>query len=127
MPLLTISVTHGANGVVTISPSGSIDSDTYEILEKDVDGALRSSPKTLVFDMKDLKYISSMGIRTLLNARNRIEKTGGTLVMANLQAQIRKVFDIVRAIPSHNIFTSREELDHYLSVIQQKEIDKRTG
>lgn len=127
MPLLTVAVSRSSNGVVTVMPTGSIDSDTYEILEKHVDEALKLNPVTLVFDMKDLKYISSMGIRTLLSARNMIEKSGGALIMTNLQPQIRKVFDIVRAIPSQNIFSSREELDRYLVAIQQKEIDKRTS
>ena len=48
-----------------------------------------------------------MGIRAVLNAKHEIEKLGGTLVMTNLQPQIRMVFDIVRAIPSQNIFTGQ--------------------
>ncbi|MFH1189734.1 MAG: STAS domain-containing protein [Candidatus Omnitrophota bacterium] len=124
MPLLTVTINKNMEGVLTILPSGSIDSDTYEILDQNVDTAMKSAPRTLVFDMKDVKYVSSMGIRSLLGAKTKIEKLGGSLVMTNLQPQIRKVFDIVRAIPSQNIFTSREELDEYLTVIQQKEIDK---
>lgn len=125
MPLLTVTISINADGALTILPSGSIDSDTYEILDQNVDKALTSAPKTLIFDMKDVKYISSMGIRSLLSAKTKVEKLGGSLVMINLQSQIRKVFDIVRAIPSQNIFSSRQELDQYLTIIQQREIEKR--
>ena len=123
MPLLTVTVSENKYGVVTISPAGSIDSDTYAILEKDVDAVFESDPKALVFDMKDVKYISSMGIRTILTAKNRIEEADGSLVMINLQPQIRKVIDIVKAIPRHNMFENRQELDRYLSIIQRKEIE----
>ena len=121
---LAVKVNKTGNGLFTISPSGSIDSDTYEMLEKSVESVFKSDPKALIFDMKGVKYISSMGIRVILTAKNRIEELGGSLVMLNLQPQIRKVLDIVRAIPSQNIFTSREELDSYLAAIQRKEIDK---
>ena len=125
MPLLTVTINKSSDGVFTILPAGSIDSDTYLALEQNVDAILKPAPKALVFDMKDVKYVSSMGITAILSAKNKIEKLGGTFVMMNLQPQIRKVFDIVRAIPSQNIFTSREELDRYLIKIQQKEVEKR--
>ena len=125
MPLLTVTINKSDDGVITIVPVGSIDSETYGILEQKVAEALGSVPKALIFDMKDVKYISSMGIRAVLNAKHEIEKLGGALVMTNLQAQIRMVFDIVRAIPSQNIFTDRQELDQYLANIQRNEIEKR--
>ncbi|MGD2270109.1 MAG: hypothetical protein PVI06_06895 [Desulfobacterales bacterium] len=38
----------------------------------------------------------------------------------NLQPQIKKVFDIINALPSMQIFASIEELDEYLDAIQKK-------
>ena len=38
----------------------------------------------------------------------------------NLQPQIRKVFDIIQALPSLNVFESVEELDQYLAEMQRK-------
>ena len=38
----------------------------------------------------------------------------------NLQPQIKKVFEIINAIPSMKIFTSMEELDEYLDIMQKK-------
>ena len=125
MSLLTLTINKSPDGVFTISPAGSIDSETYPIFEKSIDEVFGHTPKTLVLDMNGVKYVSSMGITALLSAKNRIEKIGGTFVMTNLQPQIRKVFDIVRAIPNQNIFVSREELDRYLAKIQQKESEKK--
>lgn len=125
MPLLTVSSKRNADGVFTIFPTGSIDSETYDILDKHMEGVFGSDPKAIVFDMKDLKYISSMGIRSILDAKNKIDSVGGALIMINLQPQIKMVFDIVRAIPSQNIFTSRKELDDYLLAMQKREIEKK--
>ena len=37
----------------------------------------------------------------------------------NLQPQIQKVFDILKAIPSLKVFASIEELDNYLDKMQK--------
>ncbi len=124
LPLTTIVKKIG-DGIFTILPSGSIDSDTCDTLEASVKTVFDSDPKALIFDMKGVKYISSMGIRVLLTSRSKIEGKGGSMVLINLQPQIRKVLDIVKAIPSQYIFTSTEELDNYLAIIQRKEIEKR--
>ncbi|MBN2453432.1 MAG: STAS domain-containing protein [Candidatus Omnitrophica bacterium] len=126
MPLLTITVDSSDSGTFTLVLAGSIDSDTYNILEQKVDILLNPSLRTMIFDMKGVKYISSMGIKAILTSKEKIEKQGGALLMTNLQPQIRKVFDIIRAIPGQSIFTNRQELDQYLARIQQKEIDKRS-
>lgn len=125
MPLLTVKINKGEEGVFTVLPAGNIDSDTYMILEENVDTILNPPPKTLIFDMKDVKYISSMGITVILAVKEKVTKGGGNLVMIDLQPQIRKVFDIIRAIPSNNIFSSREELDSYLIAMQQEEVKNK--
>jgi hypothetical protein len=42
------------------------------------------------------------------------------VALTNLQPQIRKVFEIIQALPSLNIFESVEELDRYLAAMQRK-------
>ncbi|MCI0481000.1 MAG: STAS domain-containing protein [Candidatus Dadabacteria bacterium] len=125
MPLLTITVDSTDGGVFTLVLAGSIDSDTYGILEQKVDIVLNPSLQTMILDMQGVKYVSSMGIKAILTSKEKVEKQGGTLLMTNLQPQIRKVFDIIRAVPKQSIFASRQELDQYLAKIQQKEIEKR--
>jgi hypothetical protein len=40
-------------------------------------------------------------------------------MFAHLQPQIRKVFDILSALPTLKVFTSIEELDKYLDTMQK--------
>ena len=70
--------------------------------------------------MQDLDYMSSAGVRVILKTREALKKKDGRLVFMNLQPQIKKVFEIINALPSVQVFKSIRELDEYLDVMQQK-------
>jgi anti-anti-sigma factor len=107
-------------GVVVISPIGSINAATYSILETKVDEILKNPPDVIIFDMEFTDYISSAGIRVLLKTKKAMKKTNGRIVFMNLQPQIKKVFDILKAIPTLDVFASIQELDQYLDSMQKK-------
>ena len=44
----------------------------------------------------------------------------GRTLLLNPQVQVRKVFDIVKAVPVKEIFQNAQELDEYLDRIQRK-------
>lgn len=111
--------------VYVFTISGSIDSDTYKTLEEKVNPILDSSTKVIIFDMDGVEYVSSMGLNTIFKTQRGIEKLEGTFVMTNVQPQVRKVLDIVKALPSVKIFESMEEADEYLFRIQREDIERR--
>ncbi|HWT81919.1 MAG TPA: STAS domain-containing protein [Candidatus Methylomirabilis sp.] len=119
MPL-TITSKEREAGVVTVFAAGSLDSNTSTVLEDRLALIKKSNPRAIIFDLKDLTYISSAGVRVFVGLRKAMKATGGTVALANLQPQIRKVFDIIQALPSLNVFESVEELDRYLAKMQQK-------
>jgi anti-anti-sigma regulatory factor len=49
-----------------------------------------------------------------------VEPRGGKVAIVNPQPAVRKVLEIVKAIPSGGIFANVAELDAYLDAIQQK-------
>lgn len=101
-------------------PEGAIDSDTSPILEKAIIAALGFKPKNIVLDLEKTTYLTSLGISVIINANKELEKNGGALILINVPASIKKVFEIIKALPAQSIFTSREELDAYLLKMQQK-------
>jgi len=125
MATLTVSVNKVADGVFIVIPAGPIDTDTHTTLQKKLDTILKPVPKVLIFDIKDVNYMSSMGITVIINAKETVEKSGGIVLLLNLQPQIQKLFDIIKAIPNTHIFSSRQELDRYLDAIQKQEIEKK--
>jgi anti-sigma B factor antagonist len=106
-------------GVFSVSPIGSLDGNTYKILETTVDAVLKEMPDVIIFDLEFLDYINSMGVRVLLKTKKALEKNSGKIMFAHLQPQIRKVFDILNALPSLQVFTSIQELDQYLDTMQK--------
>ena len=121
MPL-KVNSTRKRPGVTVISPIGSIDGTTHSLLEEKVDEVLKESPDVIIFDMEFAEYISSTGIRVLLKTKKALKETDGRMVFMNLQPQIKKVFDILQAIPTLKVFRSIEELDDYLDVMQKKSL-----
>jgi anti-sigma B factor antagonist len=119
MPL-KVSVEEKGEQTYMVRPEGSIDSNTFMILQTELDSILQKSPKVIIFDMKDVAYVSSAGVGVILLAEQTLEPKNGKVLMVNLQPQIKKVLDIVKALPDQQIFSSLEEMDEYLKVIQRK-------
>jgi anti-sigma B factor antagonist len=119
---LKIKTTRKAPGVYVILLNGWLDAQTHKMLDEKVDEILKESPKTLIFNMEQLDYISSAGVRVLYKTQKALKRDGGHLFYVNLKPQIKKVFEIINALPSMNVFSGVQELDDYLDAMQQKEI-----
>lgn len=109
---------------VKMSLSGSINSDTADILDAEIARLLDNAISTLVLDFSDITYISSAGVGVIMKAKTSLTRRKGDLAMINLQPQVKKVFEIIRLLPALNVFESVEELDEYLGKIQQSVIDE---
>ena len=120
-----IKVTENRTNEFTVAPIGSIDSDTCSIFDKKVESILALDPKVIIFDMQELAYITSMGLSVMVKTEKAIKEKGKTLIVINVPPQIKKVFDVVAALPAMNVFESIEEADAYLLKIQRDEIDKQ--
>jgi anti-sigma B factor antagonist len=110
-------------GVQILYLNGSLNTNTSPVLEKEVNVALGKSPDVLVFDLQQLVYISSAGIRVILIANKAMKKKGGKAMFTNMQPQIKKVFEIVNALPSQQVFSSIEEMDRYLEIMQKRVLE----
>ena len=117
---LTVKSNEKGPGVFVILAIGSLDTNTYQVLDEEVNSLLEKSAKMIVFDMEYLDYISSAGISVILRARKGLKKQNGEVMMVNLQPQIKKVFEIIKALPSQGIFKNIQELDDYLDTMQKK-------
>ena len=96
---------------------GELNTESYHPFERKLIPMLTPSVKLLIFDLKKLTYISSVGIRVLLIAKKIVEKNGGAYFIVNVQTNIQKVFDIVNFIPQENIITDLKELDCHIDTI----------
>lgn len=107
-------------GVFKVTPAGSINSDTDSLLDDKLVEILARKPDVIIMDMAWVAYLASGGVRVILKAKKQLKKHDGVLIMMNLQPQIRKVFEIINALPAMQIFSSVQELDDYLDRMQRK-------
>lgn len=122
---LTVTVEKRSDASFVISPDGRIDGDTYIHFEEEIKPYLVATTAVLILDMNKVSYISSAGLGVIFNVRKTMEANKGSFILTNLQPQIRKVFEIVKALPDIPIFRSIDEVDQYLDVIQKKEMEKQ--
>lgn len=108
------------NGSQRVEIGGRLDTHTYGELDERLGAVLQTLVKSLLLDLSQLEYVSSAGVRSVFRARKLLAARGGTLAIANAQPQVQKVFDIVKAVPLSEIFSSVQEADAYLDAIQKK-------
>ncbi len=117
---LEIELYPPVNGNQYVVLSGRLDSATCEQLDDALDPLLLAARPgmVLVMELARLDYISSAGIRCILKARKALAPHGKVLAV-HPQAQIRKVLDIVQALPVGDIFATTAEVDAYLDKLQR--------
>ena len=111
---LSVSVTEKGGGTFVVAPSGYIDTNTYPLLEKELNSLLERSAAAIILDMKDVAYISSLGIGIILRTKKILKERNGRLLMANLQPRIKRIFEIIYTKPDAEIFATMEEALAYL-------------
>lgn len=79
-------------GKLTMILSGRLDTTTAPELEKEIKTSL-DGVTDLTWDLKDLEYISSAGLRILLSAQKVMNKQG-TMHLTNVGDTIMEIFEI---------------------------------
>jgi anti-anti-sigma factor len=108
------------NAPTRVRLAGSLDTATAPELEKRLAPVLeRTAVREIVFDLAELKFISSAGLRIFSNARKLLKERGGQVSFLNLQPQIEEVFEIIKALPGMQVFRDLKEFDAYLEARQR--------
>ena len=111
-------------GAITLVLEGSLDSNSSGQLDREIQDACSDGVRTLVLDMREVSFISSAGIGVIINTKESLKKRNIESTLIHLQAQVKRVFEIMQLLPTLNVFGSRSELDDYLSKIQNRIIDE---
>jgi len=111
-------------GYFTVIPHEPIDSLTYQAFADKVRPLLVPSTKGILLDLSRVRYISSAGLGEFFTMKKILAKNRGELLFCHLQPQIRKLFDIVKALPPETIFENTEEADRYFYRMMDEEIDE---
>ena len=117
---LVITVTPEANNGKRVSIAGSLDSNTAPQLQQSINAEINESVSTTIIDFKDLDFLSSAGLRVIFKTKKVMDNNGGKFLLVNLQPQIKKVFEIIKALDGMDVFKDQDEMDDYLAAMQNK-------
>ena len=71
-----------------------MDSKTSPEFEEKIIESSQDGTTKMIFDFKDLEYISSAGLRVILKATKEMKKTDGLIVLCSMQDYVKEVFEI---------------------------------
>ncbi|WP_395741540.1 anti-sigma factor antagonist [Prosthecobacter sp.] len=78
----------------TLSLSGRLDGLSSPELEQQVGALIASGVHTLVFDLANLEYVSSAGLRVFIIAAKKLKGSGGAAQFTALTPAVREVFHV---------------------------------
>jgi stage II sporulation protein AA (anti-sigma F factor antagonist) len=77
-----------------MSVKGKLDAVSAGDYEKAVRQLITDGKTRFVVDFAELSYISSAGLRVLLSTAKQLKPKGGVVLFANLQDNVREVFEM---------------------------------
>src|SRR5258707_15842219 len=107
-------------GAVTAQLAGSLDTATAPELERQLAVVLGGPVNNIVFDLAQLKFLSSAGVRVFSMTRKTLQERGGQASFVNLQPQIEMVFEVIKTLHGISVFKDAAELDRYLAFLQRQ-------
>lgn len=102
------------SGVLVIYLIGRLDSSTSKLFIEKMSGNELSSYARIVFNCKDLNYISSEGLRITLMTAKRAKSLGGALTLCEMNSFVSEVMTISGFL---ELLGTHESVDHAIKAI----------
>lgn len=97
------------NDVVIVEIKGRLDVTTASDLEQVFTKLLSENQNKVLVECRELEYISSAGLRVLLNAAKQYNKVSGQIMLAGLSQNVKQVFEISGFTSIFPIYATRDE------------------
>lgn len=121
---LEVKITSTGPASATLKIEGRVDGETCVQFDQQVKALSETRSTRILVDMSQCHYVSSAGIRSFFDLRKKVQSRQGAVSFCNLQPQIKKVFEIVKALPLDCVFSSVAEADAYLDRMMREELKK---
>ena len=105
---LQIDVTE-ADNVMILTIIGKVDSFSHPELNSSFDQVMKSGKKNILLNMRDMNYIDSVGIGSIIRFAKWVGKIGGSIKIAEMQSNIRQVFRLLSYDQILSIYDSASE------------------
>ncbi len=122
---LKVHVNKRKDGHFLVKLEGRLDSVTAPAGAEQLACLADPATRAVVFDLHQLEYVSSAGLRVILKIKKAVAQHHGQVVFAGMQPQINKVLEISEIISKMDLFKSVESADVYLDAVQRRESVQR--
>lgn len=97
------------DGCVLFRIRGKIDTNTAPDLEEQVIPLIAQGQRRLIFDLSEVEYVSSAGLRIFLLASRKLARTDPRVALAAVPDHIKQVFDVAGFSSLFSFYTTTEE------------------
>ncbi len=94
---------------------GRLDAVTSAEFEATINGLISGGGNKLIFDMGQLQYVSSAGLRSFLGTAKSLKAGNGRMAFFSLQESVNKVFQMSGFNKIFKLFNSREEATEFMN------------
>jgi anti-anti-sigma factor len=91
---------------VVLVVSGRMDAENAPQFEQQCRTSMAEGHNGLIVDLADLKYVSSMGLRSFVAIGKACQEKGGALRLCRLNGLVRQVFEITGLLGSFPVYES---------------------
>jgi anti-anti-sigma factor len=88
--------------------SGRMNAETAPDFEQQCRACIAEGLTSLVVDLGELTYISSMGLRSFISVTKMLQDKGGTLRICRLTGLVKQVFEITGLLGMFRVYESVE-------------------
>ena len=96
--------------LIVLQPQGRLDLEGSKTLEKQLSGLLPQRQDLWVIDLAKVDFMDSAGLVTLVTGLKAARNSGCRLVLCNVQAQVRLIFELTQLDSVFEIFESYDAL-----------------
>ena len=93
---------------VVVSVTGRMDAVTASQFDKRLETLMVEGATNIIVNFRDLEYISSAGLQTILATAKKLENSKGEILLANLSGAVKEVFEISGFDTIFRIFDTEE-------------------
>ncbi len=102
-------ITRKEDTTTILEVSGKIDTLSSQDFQKALFDPINQGDTHIILDFKQLRFMSSAGLRVLIMAQKRLSPHNGSLLIAHLSASIREVFDVAGFSQLFKLFDTTDD------------------
>lgn len=84
------------DGITRVALTGEFDLSVVARVEDELARAEAAQPTVLILDLRELSFMDSSGLRTVVTAHERARKQGRRFIVVNGPDPVRRVFEITK-------------------------------